>query len=394
MEHTRPLVIDQPLDGRVLGGRYELQMLIGRGGMANVYRARDRELNRDVAVKVFRTGIEVPDEVARREVEVQLASSLNHPHIVGVYDVGTCDEDPLDPCVFLVLELVEGLTLTHRIAGGPIASAEVAAVGAQLAEALAYMHAQGIVHRDVKPANVLLTVPERAEDPVVAKLTDFGVARHLDSDRLTDVGMTIGTANYLSPEHVRGEDVGPPSDVYALGLVLLECLTGQVAYGGRGVEAAVARLHRPPTIPASLGPEWVALLQGMTASLPEQRPSAAAAASQLRTLDAGGAVAADAAATAVLGPIPVVQAAPNPEARRRRLGILLAAGSAIALLFAVLLTAGNGSGGTSQIPPPVTTPAPLTTPVTQPSHVATPTPTPKPTPEQKKKGPGHGKGRG
>ncbi len=182
------------------------------------------------------------------------------------------------------MELVDGTTLARVLDDGPLDRQRTAAIGTQLAGALAYVHERGVVHRDIKPANVLMG--GRGCD--VAKLTDFGVARLIDSTRLTVHGTTLGTANYLSPEQTTGGDVGPASDVYSLALVLLECLTGQVAYPGYGVEAALARLHRPPTVPAWLDPAWRDLLAAMTAFDAADRPGAAEVAGRLGALTALG----------------------------------------------------------------------------------------------------------
>jgi eukaryotic-like serine/threonine-protein kinase len=279
-ESSRPATAtDRP----VLAGRYELVSVVGRGGMADVYRGWDGVLRRAVAVKVFRSA-GVPGVGQRGRTEVAVLSGLNHPGLVTVFDGGEDESDPGGPRAFLVMEFVPGPTLAARIAAGALPAAAVAAVGAQLAGALAVVHARGIVHRDVKPANILLTdaAAEEGELPRV-KLADFGVARLLDETRITSTGITVGTANYLSPEQAAGAPVGPPSDVYALGLVLLECLTGHPAYPGHGVEAALARLHHPPTIPTHLGPAWTHLLHAMTTHTPTTRPTAEAIATALST---------------------------------------------------------------------------------------------------------------
>ena len=141
------------------------------------------------------------------------------------------------------MEFVDGVTLRQLLGEGPLGPRPAARIGAELAAGLAHIHAHGIVHRDVKPANILL----RGE---TVKLADFGVARILDDARVTEVGTTVGTANYLSPEQVRGADITPASDIYSLALVLIEMITGEIAYPGSGVTAAMARLHRPPALPA------------------------------------------------------------------------------------------------------------------------------------------------
>ncbi len=265
----------------VLGGRYELRGLIGRGGMAEVHHGFDRVLSREVAVKLMLVGLVSDVDRLRFASETRLLASLNDPHLVTVLDAGV-DEISGIPRPWLVMELVDGPTLEHRIAEGPLAGDEVAGLGAAVAGGLAHVHANGIVHRDIKPANVLVT-PSGA-----AKLTDFGVATMTgDASDLTGTGNTIGTAAYMAPEQVSGEPVTGASDVYALGLVLLEALTGRRAYVGTPTEAAFARLHHSPAIPVSLGPAWIRLLDAMTASDPIERPDAADVASLLASLRAG-----------------------------------------------------------------------------------------------------------
>jgi serine/threonine protein kinase len=261
--------------GAVLDGRYRLTRLAGRGGMADVWAAEDTLLGRAVAVKVFR--FDTPGSDGQRiETEMRTIAALSHPGIVTVHDAGAVGDVGHSP--YLVMELVDGQSLSDRLAAGPMSDADVTALALQLAATLNYLHGRGVVHRDAKPANILLQAP--GDDvidaaPFRARLTDFGLARLLDSARLTEVGMTMGTANYLSPEQALGDLVGPASDVYSLGLVLLECLTGQVAYPGVGVAAATARLHRSPVIPTTVDERWRALLTAMTATTPDERPPAA-----------------------------------------------------------------------------------------------------------------------
>lgn len=270
------------------GGRYRLDERIGRGGMADVFRAEDVVLHRMVAVKLFRFDTESGDERARVDAEVHTLARLRHPGLVTVFDAGTIGSDD-EATPFLVMELVNGPTLSQRLAGGPIRPGEAARLGAQLAITLDCVHANAVVHRDIKPANILLDETASARGGYAPKLADFGIARILDSARLTMQGMTVGTANYLSPEQARGEPVGPASDVYSLGLVLIECLTGRPAYPGSGLDAALARLRHAPPVPAEFGPRWAAVLAAMTATDPAARPSAADVAAELSAVADEGA---------------------------------------------------------------------------------------------------------
>ncbi|GAA1918229.1 serine/threonine-protein kinase [Arthrobacter gandavensis] len=264
---------------RLIAGRYRLIEPIGHGGMATVYRGLDEALGRDIAVKLFRASAVDPDDVGRQETEMRLLASLSHPGLVTLYDAGKDDagrDDGPDgePRAFLVMELVDGPDLRKRLRDAPVPASNVAYVGAELAGALAYIHTRGVIHRDVKPANILLP-PAIAGTAPRAKLTDFGIARMIDGARYTATGATLGTANYLSPEQASGRSASGASDIYSLGLVLLECLTGRIEFGGTPLEAAVSRLSRDPEVPSSLGPQWVSLLTGMTARDPDSRPTAA-----------------------------------------------------------------------------------------------------------------------
>ncbi|MEO6086382.1 MAG: serine/threonine-protein kinase [Umezawaea sp.] len=246
----------------LLAGRYRLDKLLGTGGMGDVHRAWDTRLSRFVAVKLFRSTLD-PTAARRFDSEVQTLASLSHPALVSVYDAGTSESTP-----FVVLQLVEGRTLHDRIGDGPLTPDQVRELGARLADALAYVHAHDVVHRDIKPSNILLDTAE------TAYLADFGLARLTGATRLTSTGELMGTAAYLAPEQVRGKHLGHPVDIYALGLVLLECLTGYREYEGSEVESAVARLHRQPDIPRTLPADLVRLLTRMTALSPRRRPTA------------------------------------------------------------------------------------------------------------------------
>jgi eukaryotic-like serine/threonine-protein kinase len=271
------------------GGRYTLGDLIGRGGAAEVFRARDELLGRDVAVKLFPAGVGEADE-SRRQREVQTLAGMNHPGLVTIYDVGQ-ERDR----AYFVMQLIEGESLADRIRSGPLALGDVVALGAALADALTYVHRHGVVHRDIKPGNVLLDTDGRPH------LSDFGIAVLADATNITATGMVIGTASYLSPEQVRGQQVGPASDVYALGLVLLECITARREYPGNALEAAVARLHRAPEIPPDLPAPLAGLLAGMTLDEPLERPTTEQVVGELRMISRESGM----DAQTVLAPAPV-----------------------------------------------------------------------------------------
>ncbi|GAB2980051.1 serine/threonine-protein kinase [Saccharothrix stipae] len=256
---------------RVLAGRYELTGKLGAGGAAEVHRGWDAVLRRFVAVKVF----EGKDDLDGRRFdnEVRTLAGLSHPGLLSVYDVGTCGGTS-----FVVMQLIEGTTLRDRLPAGTFTPAQVRALGHQLADTLAHVHDNRLVHRDVKPSNILLDGSDGSD---TAYLADFGLARELGATR-TSVGKVVGTASYLAPEQVRGEEVGPAADVYALGLVLLECLTGYREYQGNRVDAAVARLHRPPVIPHDVPAGLARLLAAMTSLSAHRRPTAAQVADRLR----------------------------------------------------------------------------------------------------------------
>jgi hypothetical protein len=256
--------VEQPGgDPGVVGGRYELGGLLGSGSSAEVRRAVDRVSGRAVAVKLFHANASAHDR-SRQHREMCALATLHHPGLVALHDGGVDAGRP-----FIVTDLVEGPSLAECIAEGPLPPERVREIGARLADALAHVHRGGIVHRDLKPANVLLGSDGRP------RLADFGIARALDGTAVTGTGYVVGTAAYLAPEQVRGERVGPEADVYAVGLVLLEALTGRREYPGALVESATARLYRPPGIPDGLPNTLRTVLHAMTALEPAARPAAA-----------------------------------------------------------------------------------------------------------------------
>lgn len=250
--------------GRIIAGRYRLEGLLGSGGTSEVHQATDLRLNRPVAVKLFRAGAD-RDSARRFTDEAHTLANLSHPGLVAVHDSGIDGDQP-----FLVMELVSGWTLREIIDQEQLPLEEISRIGVALADVLGYVHQQGVVHRDIKPSNVLIGRDNRV------RLADFGVARPGDGER-----SMFGTPAYLSPEQVRGEWVGPPADVYALGLVILELVTGRVEFPGGGRASAEARLSRSPQVPAELPDSLRHTLLDMTDPDPGARPTAPQAASAL-----------------------------------------------------------------------------------------------------------------
>ncbi|WIX82840.1 serine/threonine-protein kinase [Amycolatopsis carbonis] len=324
-------------------GRYEVQHLIGSGGTARVYRAFDRRLGRPVALKVYDRDVVAADQV-RRLREKTIQAGIDHPGVVAVLDSGTDHSRP-----FLVMQLVDGGNLAERLLAGPLPAAEVSGLGVRLTESLAHLHNRRVVHRDLKPANILLG----PDGPLIG---DFGIAHELGSTHITGTGFVTGTAAYLAPEQITGEPAGPAADVYALGLILLECLTAEREYPGTMAESALARLHRSPRIPDGLPGPLAHTLTRMTAREPEHRPTAHEALQMLRqptTTHTG---------TAVTG-----QARVPGSTRRRRTPIALSGLAATAAAAAVVVALTSPDAPRPSTPaaeaPTMTVPAPSATPV-------------------------------
>ena len=267
--------------GQLLSDRYRIEAVIGRGGVATVYRAFDTLLGRPVALKRLPGASHNPVELQRQLDEVQLIAQFSHPGLVTLHDL---IPDTGNGTSTLVMQLIDGDDLGQRITNGPLDAAETARIGADVAAALAYVHERGVIHRDVKPGNILLPTGSGASTGQSAVLADFGIARLIDAARLTSTGTIIGTASYLSPEQAAGVELGPATDVYSLGLVLLEARTGARAFGGSVAEAMAARLSADPSIPADLGAEWGELLAAMTDRDPGVRPNALEVGKHLMTL--------------------------------------------------------------------------------------------------------------
>jgi eukaryotic-like serine/threonine-protein kinase len=372
-----------PTDAGLLAYRYRLESRIASGGMGDVWRGADLVLDRPVAVKLLRTEYaQHPETVARFRAEARHAAALSHPAIAQVYDFGEAD---YGRAPFLVMELVDGPPLTKLLADGPLEAAMALDVVAQVAAGLAAAHAAGVLHRDIKPGNLLVGPGGRV------KITDFGISYAAGSAPLTRTGTVIGTPGYLAPERLTGAGAGPAGDVYSLGMVAYQCLAGRLPFAGTAVEIALAHQHQQlPPLPPSVPYDVAALIGDMTAKDPSIRPRSAgevaARAASLRDAIAATAntpasqtgrspewqaagAATDAASSTGWLPPSVLAGVPGPgdtaylsglggsaapdRARPRRVSRLLAAAAAIAILTIVGLTGwliGNTQRSTSDGP--------------------------------------------
>ncbi|HEY6731132.1 MAG TPA: protein kinase [Solirubrobacterales bacterium] len=236
-----------------LSGRYETGEKLGTGGMSNVYKAIDRILERTVAVKILAEHLSDDERfVARFRREALAVAKLIHPNIVQVYDTGVDDGRH-----YIVMEYVEGRSGAQILQRqGPVEPEVAAEIGIQSCAGLDYAHRRGIIHRDVKPGNLMIVGGPVGGGEMVVKLTDFGIARAIEQTRITQVGSVVGTAAYLAPEQVRGEEATPATDVYALGVVLYQFLTGRLPYEGSSLaELAVRQQNEKPLPPDTYNSE-------------------------------------------------------------------------------------------------------------------------------------------
>jgi serine/threonine-protein kinase len=257
--------------------KYELLEEIGHGGMATVYRARDRRLGREVAVKLIHRHLRDSSEVAERFArEATAVAKLRHPGIVEVYDVS----DPEEPERYLVVELVRGVTLRDRLREGPLPPEVAAAVAIEIGAALEHAHRQGVIHRDVKPENVLIELPRFEPDnersPMRIKLTDFGIAKLLDAQGVTSTGQVLGSPAHMAPEQIEGGAVDARTDVFALGVLLYEAMVGRLPFYGDHPAQVLRRVLDGEFIAAErqdakIGASYSRIASRALAHLPEQR---------------------------------------------------------------------------------------------------------------------------
>jgi len=256
------------MEAGTLSGRYETSEKLGTGGMSNVYKATDRILERTVAVKILAEHLSDDERfVARFRREALAVAKLIHPNIVQVYDSGVDGGRH-----YIVMEFVDGRSGAQILQRqGPVEPDTAAEVGAQACAGLDYAHRRGIIHRDVKPGNLMIVGGPVGGGEMTVKLTDFGIARAIEQTRITQVGSVVGTAAYLAPEQVRGEEATPATDVYALGVVLYQLLTGRLPYEGSSLaELAVRQQNEKPLppdtynseVPAPLGAAVLRPLEG------------------------------------------------------------------------------------------------------------------------------------
>jgi serine/threonine protein kinase len=265
-----PKLVDAPL----LLGRYRPMRLLARGGSSSVFQGRDEVLGRDIAIKLFNAGNTADRDMHRDELRV--LASLSHHGVVAVIDAGIDESSPTDARPFLIMELVRGLTMRETLD-----QRELGEIGYEIAEVLEYVHSRGVIHRDITPSNIMLVDYGTTASRPRARLTDFGIALDAASVAPEDERITA-TIAFASPEQVSNAKLTPASDVYSLGLVLLESFTHELAFPGTVVESAIARVSRDLEIPDVVPAALRQLLADMTHRNPQGRPDPAEVLERLR----------------------------------------------------------------------------------------------------------------
>jgi eukaryotic-like serine/threonine-protein kinase len=410
--------VANPRKARIIGDRYQLGRVIGRGGMATIHEATDLRLERPVAVKLLRPEAAADADLADRfRREALAATVLRHPNIVACLDTGTDEGQP-----YLVMDLVDGEDLAARLKrGGRLAPPHAARIGLDVARALGVAHTRGIVHRDVKPGNILLAADGRA------MVSDFGIARLAADAEAAKPGTTLGSVHYFSPEQARGATTTPASDVYGLGLVLYEALTGSRAFSGDTTDAiALARIGAPPPSPRSVRPEvppdldalvrkalapepadrypngngMAAALEAAISATDDSSPTTIVATPVVAGESPASKRSADRAARTAARARPRTTATPTPSGSRRRsppTGVLVALLALLGIAGGAMVVAalpGNDGPIVSESPAsqaviatptptrrPTPTPSPSPSPTRKPSPTATRTPSPTPVAE-------------
>ena len=255
--------------GEKLADRYEIIDELGRGGMGVVYRARDPQLNREVAIKLVAPSLLTPELEQRFKTEAQIVARLDHPSIVAIHDFGQHDGS-----LFFVMPVVEGVSLRHRLKEGALRLGEMLEIGLAVGEVLEYSQARGVIHRDIKPENIMVVRQEGGGLRV--RVMDFGLARATEATGVTKTGMVVGTMSYLSPEQASGRPVDTRSDIYALGTVLYECVTGDVPFTGDIQSILYRVVHEIPQSARERGARstrsWIGSSSGASPRIPPSDP--------------------------------------------------------------------------------------------------------------------------
>jgi serine/threonine-protein kinase len=267
IDGTELVVPGDPLIGRIVAGRYLVEELIGTGGMGTVYRAHHQFIDRDVALKFLEPSLTRNERLRKRFLgEARAANQINHEHIIDINDFGETE----DGLVYMVMEYLDGEPLDEEIERGPLELRRALRIALQVAMGLGRAHELGVVHRDIKPANIYLT--RRNSDGDFVKILDFGVARIETDARITGKNMIVGTPEYIAPEQIRSTGVVPSSDLYSLGCVLFEMLTGVLPFEGKTTVLLVKHINDPPPAPSSKHPTLPPAVDALVLRLLQKKP--------------------------------------------------------------------------------------------------------------------------